>query len=358
MQSVYFRGLWLKLPCPIFNTIYRVTEIISLHRSLSLDFFQQLTSILTTLTRLSIFIYVYYSSRDTSGSYLNMQRVSAHLARVSARIEATLSTHGFTALFLVIYGLSVALMFLWGFWTEFDSPKNIENEPLLFRWLIGCARGAGYTLNLNTALVLLLASRLFLTALRDTALGDVLPLDKSFPVLHIVVAYTILASLFIHVPFHFAWIGNFNRWTPGLWQFNMSVATGVALMLVFGILFVFARPWMRKKHFRVFYIVHLTGAFLFFSLLIFHGMYNGRPETYKYVIPPLIIYILDRIIRLTNMSTHNLELSAENSVFKDDNILQLSIPKPFNFRPGQYAGEFDYITICWKADVANDFSTS
>lgn len=224
-------------------------------------------------------------------------------------------------------------MFMWGFRSQFEKePDNTK------RWYISIARGAGYTLNINTALVILLASRLFLTALRDTALANLLPLDKSFPSIHILVAYFILAGVVIHVPFHLVWIIRYDDWDWGLWQVNMTVITGILLLTVFLVMFLFARPLVRKKSFIVFYYIHIIGAFFFFALLIIHGMYFFRPETYKYVTPPLIVYAIDRLIRRIRASTHNLELSAEHSVFKDGNILKLSIPKPFTFRPGQYAG--------------------
>lgn len=256
-------------------------------------------------------------------------------SRLAAKCEAHLSTNGISALFLVVYFTSVALTFVWGFHTEFVNPKN---GP--FRWYIGLARGAGYSLNLNTALVLTLASRLFLTALRDSALADVLPLDKAFPELHIIVAYTIIFSVIIHVPFHFVWIAAWDKWTPGLWNVNMTVITGCCLLLVFSVLVFFALPSVRKKYFRLFYSVHLIGAALFFILLIIHGMYNAKPETWKWVLAPLVLYTADRALRIFSISEHRLELSASNSTFKDDNVLQLAIPKPFNFRPGQYAGRF------------------
>lgn len=225
-------------------------------------------------------------------------------------------------------------MYLWGFRAEFIKEANYD-----FRWFIGLARGAGYTLNLNTALVLLLASRLFLTLLRDTALAEVLPLDKAFPLLHIVVAYAIVSGALVHAVFHFVWLGGWNLWGEwGLWSFKMSVLTGCILSAVFITLFIFARPWMRKKYFRYFYLVHLVGATLFFALLVIHGMYNNVPETYKYVVPALIIYLIDRLVRLYQMETLTVDISPANTAtFMDDNVLQLRIPKPFEFRPGQYA---------------------
>lgn len=264
------------------------------------------------------------------------------LARLSARGEAILSTYAVNILFFITYGISVVLMFLWGLQSELST--KLERERL-YDWIIGIGRGAGYILNFNTALVILLASRLFLTALRDTAFASGLPLDKAFPKLHVIVGYTIFFTLFIHVPFHFVWIIKYNEWEAGLWNVNMTVATGSCLLLVFLAMFIFAQVGFRKNKFRLFYNVHLVGAFLFFGLLIFHGMYYFDPETYKYISGPIIIYVADRIIRRWRVITHDLDLSTENSNFKDNDVLELTCPKPFEFKPGQYAGKFSLYRI-------------
>lgn len=262
-----------------------------------------------------------------------MFRPYAKLVRTSAAIEASLSTNAFRYFFLVMYATSVLLMAIWGFRSQF-----VATPDRTMRWFISIARGAGYALNFNTALVILLVSRLFLTVLRNTPISRVLPLDSAFPDIHILVAYVTMAAVAIHVPFHFTWIIGWNGWSPGLWHVNMTVITGVLLLVDFIVLAVFARPYFRKSKFKIFYRVHLVAAFLFFVLLILHGMYNDRPETYKYVAGPLVIYILDRVVRRLRMSTNHLELSAEHSVFIREDILHLRIPKPFSYRPGQYAG--------------------
>ena len=205
------------------------------------------------------------------------------------------------------------------------------------RYFIGIARGAGYTLNLNTALVILIASRLIFTWLRDTPLSNILPLDKAFPKIHIIVGYTIAVTVVIHMGFHLTWIIWFDQWEGGLWNINQSVATGIAITLIFAVMLFFARPSVRKNRFQVFYIVHLVGAFLFFGLLIFHGMYRFDPETYKWITPALVVYAIDRLLRHLRVSKAKVQLNAEHSIFKDDNVLEICIPKPFKYRGGQYA---------------------
>nr|QKI80118.1 NAD(P)H oxidase [Asparagopsis taxiformis] len=252
---------------------------------------------------------------------------------LSATLESHLSTHAFQLLALIIYALANALMFVWGAHDEFHHHTDANN----LRWYICIARGAGYTLNLNTALVILLAARLFATYLRETPLQHILPLDKSFPAFHIVVAYTIAAAVVIHASFHLAWLVAYDMWETGMWGFTMSAATGVVLLVVFIVMFISAMPKYRKKHFRIFYLIHSVGALLFFGLLVFHGMYNRVPETYKWIAAPLIIYTIDRVLRRYKISTAELELTGEHSSLKGSDILELRVPKPFDYQAGQYA---------------------
>eukprot|EP00178_Gracilaria_changii_P023357 TRINITY_DN70755_c0_g1_i1.p1 TRINITY_DN70755_c0_g1~~TRINITY_DN70755_c0_g1_i1.p1 ORF type:complete len:953 (+),score=210.01 TRINITY_DN70755_c0_g1_i1:139-2859(+) len=260
------------------------------------------------------------------------------LIRSFAAIEAALSTYAHLFHFLAFYSLAMVLMWLWGFHGEIKHQPNIDvDDGAVFRYIIGVARGAGYTLNLNTSLVILLAARYTFTSLRDTPFASMLPLDKVFPLLHIVVAYSTALGVLIHMSFHFGWLIGFSAFDDwGLWSFNMSVTTGVILTILFAVMIVFAQPRIRRSHFITFYRVHLIGATLFYAILIFHGMYRNRPETYKYIIPSLIIYMIDRFLRHAHASNTTLQLTSTNSFFKDATVLELRVPKPFAYRAGQY----------------------
>lgn len=222
-------------------------------------------------------------------------------------------------------------MFVLGFYTEF-----VDKKPPVVLWFLSLARGTGYTLNLNTPFILLLSSRLFLTQLRRTPLANILPLDAAFPDLHIVAGYIITASVFFHAAFHLTWIILFKAWKPGLFSFTMSVATGFALFATLALIVIVTRPRIRNKHFRLFRLLHVGAAFVFFALLIFHGMFRETPETYKWITPVLIIYAVDRILRRIKASSVVLSLTADNAALQGD-ILVLRVPRPFSFRAGQYA---------------------
>eukprot|EP00177_Eucheuma_denticulatum_P002594 GFKZ01004656.1.p1 GENE.GFKZ01004656.1~~GFKZ01004656.1.p1 ORF type:complete len:877 (+),score=134.84 GFKZ01004656.1:157-2787(+) len=253
-------------------------------------------------------------------------------ALMSARLEAILSTNAINILFLVIYALAVFLMFVLGFYTEWI--KNPENKYV--QWFLPLARGTGYSLNLNTPLILLLSSRLLLTTLHRSPLANVLPLDAAFPDLHIVVGYVIAISVIFHASFHMTWIIIGNGWAPGIFGFTFSVVTGFTLFTVMAVIVLVTRSFVKNRNFRIFHVVHVGGAFIFFVLLVFHGSFNQVPETYKWITPAVIIYVADRIIRRVKASSVALNLTADNAALHGD-ILVLRVPRPFKFHAGQFA---------------------
>lgn len=273
-----------------------------------------------------------------------MPSIKSKLALLSARLEAYLTTHAFTILFTAIYALAVFLMFVLGFQTEFIDNPSFTTTGL---WFISLARGTGYTLNMNTTLVLLLSARLLFTRLRDGPLANILPLDAAFPDLHIVVGYVIAISVVFHGSFHMAWILIENGWRGGIFGFTFTVITGFCLLLTMVVIIVMGQPKIRKKHFRAFRILHVGGAFVFFLLLVFHGNLRQEPETFKWITGPMILYCIDRILRRAKAATSMLSLTAENAEIQDD-IIVLRVPKPFQFQAGQFAEiQVPTISIEW-----------
>lgn len=250
-----------------------------------------------------------------------------------AKVESFLSSYAFVLLFLFVYAASVALMFLWGAQEQFVTTPDRKK-----RWPISIARGFGYTLNLNCALVIILASRLIFTKIRDTPLNLVIPFDKTFPSFHMVVGYTIFIAVLGHGAFHMSWIIGWNEWKGGLWGINMCVGTGFAIAVVLTMMVITSRSGMRSKRFSLFYKIHNLGAFLFFILLIFHGVYHGVPYTYKWIVGPLVVYMIDRLARRWKITNSHVLLTAKHSALKGANVVKVRVPKQFDYRAGQYAG--------------------
>lgn len=276
---------------------------------------------------------LFTTEKETALFNTKKKRARFRLRQWFSSSESFLSANSFIVIFLTLYILVSALMFLWGAREEYLHTKT----PVM-RWFISIARGFGYVLNLNCGLVILLASRLALTALRDTPLNLFVPFDKSFPKFHIVIGYVIVSSVCGHGVFHLIWIINWKNWATGLWGVNMCVGTGAALVVVMLLMVASSIQSVRKLHFEIFYFTHNLGAMLFFTLLLLHGVYRGVPYTYKWITGPIAVYAIDRSVRRMKTVNAVIHLSKMNSTLKGANVLRLKLPKQFEYHAGQYAG--------------------
>lgn len=267
----------------------------------------------------------------------------------SAHVETYLTTRSFLILFLIAYIILIGLFFFWGFYKQFklatDGTEGVEVLPCardggscnVMRYFISIARGGGFVLNITTALVILLAAKLTFTLIRETPLQLVMPLDDSFPFFHVVVGYTIIAAVAIHGVFHLVWLAGWGGFTSGWFGFTMSTATGFILLTNFSIMLFFARRKERREHFRRFYTVHIIGAIIFFSILFVHGLFYTEPETYKWILGPLLIYLADRGLRYFRTKSSKVTITNDNFVLPGHGIIALKLPKTFPYRAGQYA---------------------
>lgn len=250
------------------------------------------------------------------------------------KIENSLCSHAFTVSTLLIYANANFLMFLWA-----AHGVLRQNQSPVLRWLIAAARGFGLTLNLNSGLVILLGCKSLLTKLRSVRLLYlVLPFDKAFPDFHKIVGFSISCAVVGHTAFHVAWIVQFYEWRWGLWRTSMYVTTGVLLCGILWGMTLLGIESQRSKHFRGLSKFHLCGAVLFFPLLILHGQFRTKPysSTWKWICPPVLIYICDRAYRVLR-TVRKQACWADSFTLHAADITGLTIRRPFDFKSGQYA---------------------
>lgn len=101
-------------------------------------------------------------------------------------------------------------------------------------------------------------------------------------------------------PFTYSGTVGWRRWDSKLWGANVCVATGLVLFLVLLLMVVSSLPSIRRKAFK-FYSVRNICANLFFLILLVHGVYNAVLYKYKWVAAPLMVYAIDRIVRLAKI---------------------------------------------------------
>jgi len=219
-------------------------------------------------------------------------RVVGRRPLTRASIESTLGNHGLSLTLGLLLVAANVLLFIWGAHDEAAHHTDYK------RWVMATARGAGYALNLDAGLALLLACRAAVGAARSSRLSAVVPLDALFPAAHAAVGLAIAAFVVIHMVFHLGWIVKDDAWAPGAWGVTWCVCSGVVLTAVLAVLMGTASRQVRRAKYHLFYRVHLACAAAFYPLLLVHGVYYGAPYTYKWIVGPMFLYALDRGYRL------------------------------------------------------------
>lgn len=238
-------------------------------------------------------------------------------------------TRGPTATVLVIFALSTFVMFWWGVIDEYEHSEGFHKYTTVI------ARGFGYTINYHMVLVLVFATRSFMTLLRRTPLNLVFPFDEAMPKFHVGVGIIIVISGALHGVFHVIPGVISNKWAPGFGGWTFSVTSGIALFTIFLVMYIFARESARRKAFERFYYIHIVGAILGMILLIVHAKLRGKLYTYKWVTAPLIVYAFDRIYRKGFESL--VYTRASGTKMYSGNVFKLTVPKTFEYKAGQYA---------------------
>lgn len=260
-----------------------------------------------------------------------MLRLFRALQRPLSKTEAVLSDRGFRLTFLALYVCVNVLLFSDGAVQEF--PRHDDYR----RWTTSIARGAGATLNLNSALVVLLAARSFITFLRETPLNLILEFDKAMPVFHAAVGTLVIVGGAVHAIFHWVAYAISSPWSGGLAGFSSLFVSGMLLVILLAVIRLTSMASVRMANFELFHAVHIGGMCLFYILLIVHGFHYGTPRTWKWVVAPLLLYTFDRLTRRWREHRSYVLVTKHAADFTDSDVLRLRLPRVFHFQAGQYA---------------------
>jgi len=105
----------------------------------------------------------------------------------------------------------------------------------------------------------------------------------------------------------------------------------VMLLMVPVIYFGCAFWTVRRKYFEVFYYAHLVGALIMVSALLWHAS-----QAWRYLIPPLALYAIDRMIRLAHSARLCRVTELSVSVNGEENANRIEVTK-MAFEIGSYA---------------------
>lgn len=252
--------------------------------------------------------------------------------RAISAIEPSLQHNGFAYTFTFVYILINVIVFFLG-----AAPvwRSMANEGPT-RFIATAARGGGALLNFNSAIVILVAARNLMTYLRQTVLNMIVPFDKAMPAFHSLVGNTLVIATVIHGVFQVTNYIRTPQWSRGVFGKTSIFITGTALTIILVAMRITSLPAVRRRNFELFYWVHSSGFVAYFLLLVFHGVHFGKPATYRYITVPLLIYCLDRLVRLFREKASRLVVSKQSAVVKGADMVCLRVPRTFSYLAGQY----------------------
>ncbi|NWR41001.1 DUOX2 oxidase, partial [Regulus satrapa] len=242
------------------------------------------------------------------------------------------------------------------YYYAFASPSTGIAQTTFVGIII--SRGAAASISFMYSYILLTMCRNLITVLRETFLNHYIPFDAAvdfhrwiataaliFSVLHtaghIVNVYifsvtplSVLSCLFSSVftndgsqlPQKYYWW--FFQTIPGM--------TGVLLLVVLAVMYVFATHHFRRVSFQGFWITHQL-YMLLYVLVIIHGSYAliQQPRFYIYFIIPALIYSADK---LHSLSRKKVEISVVKAELLPSGVthLQFQRPQDFDYKSGQW----------------------
>mmetsp|Transcript_19750 Transcript_19750/g.59654 ORF Transcript_19750/g.59654 Transcript_19750/m.59654 type:complete len:963 (-) Transcript_19750:862-3750(-) len=267
-----------------------------------------------------------------------------------------------------LFWLGMAGCFFTGYWQNYKRPLASVS---------GCAyplaKAFAQVVQPVAFLLMIAVCRRTVTAMRETPLKWILPLDESIN-FHRLCGYLIFICGAGHSICH---IGNYTVWTSGsyadkwdrtfpgvsqfdkghFWKTQVSI-TGYIMWAALLIGFPFATyyPKMAKclqgtaiskvlNNFKYFAVTHFTMWFVFYVALILHPWpgtpsqhFSGRSVTWIYVALPLVIYIVEKLYRFIWPIAVSTELVDVELAPGDKNVtvLRMRRPRGFQYTPGMY----------------------
>ncbi|NXJ70681.1 DUOX2 oxidase, partial [Rostratula benghalensis] len=252
--------------------------------------------------------------------------------------------------------ISAGLFVERAYYYAFASPSTGIAQTTFVGIII--SRGSAACISFMYSYILLTMCRNLITVLRETFLNHYIPFDAAvdfhrwvamaaliFSVLHTaghivnvyifsVMPLSVLSCLFSSVfmddgsqlPQKYYW-----------WAFQtIPGMTGVLLLVILAVMYVFATHHFRRVSFQGFWITHHLYVLLY-VLVIIHGSYAlvQQPRFHIYFIIPALIYSADKLLSL---SRKKVEISVVKAELLPSGVTHLRFQRPqdFDYKSGQW----------------------
>ncbi|XP_072529795.1 dual oxidase 1 [Salminus brasiliensis] len=257
---------------------------------------------------------------------------------------------------IIIYGITagVALERCYYYGLQDDSSGIPETS------IVGIivSRGSAAGVSFLFPYMLLTVCRNLITIFRETFLNRYIPFDSAID-LHRLMAMTAIILTVIHSLGHVVNIYIFcisdlsilaclfpkvfsnngsempHEWT--FWFFStVPGLTGIILLFILAFMYVFATHYFRRISFRGFWITHYFYV-LIYTLTVIHGSFAllQEPRFYIYLIPPALLFLLDKLISLNRKKV---EIPVVKAELLPSGVTHLEFKRPqgFAYRSGQW----------------------
>ncbi|XP_055459664.1 dual oxidase 2 isoform X2 [Psammomys obesus] len=242
------------------------------------------------------------------------------------------------------------------YYYAFASPPTDIEETTYVGIIL--SRGTAASISFMFSYILLTMCRNLITFLRETFLNRYIPFDAAVD-FHRWVAMAAVVLAVLHSAGHAVniyifsvsplslmacvfpnvFVNDGSKLPPKYyWWFFETVPgmTGVLLLLVLAIMYVFASHHFRRRSFRGFWLTHHLYVVLY-ALLIIHGSYAliQLPSFHIYFLVPAIIYGGDKLVSL---SRKKVEISVVKAELLPSGVTHLRFQRPqgFEYKSGQW----------------------
>ncbi|KAJ1917966.1 hypothetical protein H4219_002907 [Mycoemilia scoparia] len=216
------------------------------------------------------------------GSVMNGTR-AGRLHRLGLYQDLTLERTFFFALWI---GIQLAIMLA----TFYQAKPGSES-------LDRFAKSTTQCLMFDISVIFIFMSPTLLSFLRHTFVSRFVVVDKNVHA-HKVASYSAAFWIICHVAvymYKFSFGAAKAKISLGQYLASSVIgATGLALFIMFILIFTASVPPVRRKFYEVFYYIH----HLFVPCVILMFIHNGNKIFYKYVCFPATVYVLDRLFRM------------------------------------------------------------
>ncbi|XP_033823421.2 dual oxidase 1 [Periophthalmus magnuspinnatus] len=258
--------------------------------------------------------------------------------------------------FLFVYGITAGVTiercYYYGIRAEATGMPEVSAVGVIV------ARGSAAAISFLFPYMLLTVCRNLITICRETFLNHYIPFDAAID-FHRFMAMTAIVLSVVHTLGHIINIYVFSvsnlsilsclfprvfsnngselppKWS---WWFFETVPgiTGILLLIVFSIMYVFASHYFRRISFRGFWITHYLYVIVYI-LTVIHGSFAllQEPRFHIFLIPPALLFLLDKLISLNRKKV---EIPVIRAELLPSGVTHLEFKKPqgFVYRSGQW----------------------